>query len=159
MEIWKDIPNYEGLYQVSDLGRVKSLERELWNGKSFFIKKESILLGSIDKKGYLTVCLYLDKRRRYFKVHQLVAMVFLDHKPCGMNTVVHHKDENRLNNNVKNLELTSNRDNISKTKRGSSKYTGVYFDKQHKKWRSEITINKKKIFLGYYDFEEDASTS
>jgi len=115
MEIFKDIPGYEGIYQVSDLGRVKSLK----------FNKEKILKPGVNNHGYYTVVLCKGKRKT-INVHQLVAMAFLNHEPCGYNgLIVDHKDNNPLNNRLSNLQLISQRENTSKDKKGSSKYTGV----------------------------------
>ena len=96
-EEWRDILNYEGLYQVSNLGRVKSLPKKSGNRTL----EESILSQSIDK-GYARVSLHKDKVIKNFLVHRLVAYAFLDNpNEC---TQVNHKDENKLNNNVNNLE-------------------------------------------------------
>lgn len=91
-EIWKDIIGYEGLYQVSDLGRVKS----------FYNGDERVLLVNKDNKGYLKVGLWKDSKMKTCKVHRLVAQAFLpnpDGLPC-----VNHKDECKTNNIVSNLE-------------------------------------------------------
>lgn len=88
-EIWKDIEGYEGLYQVSNMGRVKSLKNDI-------ILKPYIL------RGYEKVLLYKNKKRKHFQIHRLVAMAFIpnpDNKPQ-----VNHKDENKTNNCVDNLE-------------------------------------------------------
>ena len=89
-EIWKDIKNYEGLYQVSNLGRVKSL---------YYNK---ILQNAVQKDGYFQVSLSKNGIQKMYLVHRLVAEAFLPNPhnyPC-----VNHKDENPLNNNVENLE-------------------------------------------------------
>lgn len=90
IEIWKDIQNYEGLYQVSNLGRVKS------------IIKKIILKNMVDKCGYEYVHLSKNNVQKRKSIHRLVAETFLDNKnnlPC-----VNHKDENKQNNNINNLE-------------------------------------------------------
>lgn len=94
-EIWKDIPNYEGLYQVSDLGRIKSKQN---------YRKGSILTPRI-KKGYYTVGLRKDGVRKWHLVHRLVASAFI----LNENNLkqVNHIDENKLNNKVDNLEWCS----------------------------------------------------
>ena len=102
MEIWKDIADYEGLYQVSSLGRVKSLG----NYKS---SKEKILKLKSNKKGYLCVNLYKEGKSKHLKVHRLVAKAFipnLENKPQ-----VNHKDEDKTNNKVENLEWMTCREN------------------------------------------------
>ena len=97
-EIWKDIPEYEGLYQASNLGRIKSIERFTSDGHHIMSK---ILKPSL-AKGYLKVSLCKDNVAKTIYVHRLVAKTFLTNKdnlPC-----INHKDENKLNNRVDNLE-------------------------------------------------------
>lgn len=157
-ETWKDIPNYEGLYQVSNFGNVKSLERVIYrsNGRPYTVK-EIILKGIIDSTEYLTVWLCKDGEPKIFKVHQLVAMAFLGHTPCGHKIVIDHIDNNRTNNMLDNLQLTTPRHNVSKDiKVGTSKYIGVSWDKANRKWVSIIMINGKNNFLGRFNTEIDA---
>ena len=94
-EIWKDIEGYEGLYQVSNLGNVKSLN---------FQKRgyEKNITPKLNKKGYLWVILYGGNKRSNVLIHRLVASAFIEN-PNGFEHV-NHKDENPLNNNVDNLE-------------------------------------------------------
>ena len=146
-EIWKDVINYEGLYQVSNLGRVKS----------FKFQKERILKLSTDKKGYSIVCLHKDKKQSVIKVHKLVAIAFLNHEPCGMSIVVDHIDNNKENNKLSNIQLISNRENSSKNRVGVSKYTGVTWYKPLKKWCAKIHENKKNKHIGYFNKEIEAS--
>lgn len=102
-EIWKDILDYEGLYQVSSMGRVKSLERYSYKGnRSVQRLKTRILKAGIRKDGYLTVVLRKDGKSTSYLVHRLVASAFICN-PNGFN-VVNHKDENKQNNDVRNLE-------------------------------------------------------
>jgi hypothetical protein len=91
IEIWRDIKGYEGLYQISNLGRVKSL----------YFKKELILKPSINSKGYCSIVLY-NNSKRTVTVHSLVAKTFLDN-PNNL-PMVNHKDEIKTNNKVDNLE-------------------------------------------------------
>ena len=147
-EIWKDVLDYEGGYQVSNLGNVKSLK----------LNKEKILKPGIDSHGYLRVDLFYKGKRKTIKVHQLVAMAFLNHTPDGTTKIVtDHIDNNPLNNRLENLQLISQRENLSKDKNGTSKYTGVSWDKERNKWRSEIRINGKIKYLGRFNSEEEAS--
>ena len=78
MEIWKDIENYEGLYQVSNLGRVRSLERDVFNyrGVARHIK-EKILVPVLDRGGYQYVNLSKNGKRKTIKTHRLVAEAFI----------------------------------------------------------------------------------
>lgn len=102
-EIWKDINGYEGYYQVSNLGRVKSLDR-LVNSKnnSKRLSKGYLLKQVQDKYGYLKVCLSIKHKHKSKFVHRLVAEAFIEN-PDNL-PVINHKDENPSNNNVSNLE-------------------------------------------------------
>lgn len=98
-EIWRDIKGYEGLYQVSNLGRVKSLDRTDFNGHH---RKERTLKILRNTKGYLQISLFKNRTHKRYLIHRLVADAFIQNKnnlPC-----VNHKDENPLNNCIDNLE-------------------------------------------------------
>lgn len=102
-EIWKNINGYEGLYQVSNLGRIKSLERMVKsNNNNYRIVKEKILKQNQDKNGYYVISLNKNNKSKKYIVHRLVAQTFI---PNPNNyPVVNHKDENKKNNCVENLE-------------------------------------------------------
>ena len=110
-EEWRDIKDYEGLYQISNLGRVKSLVG--WNGKKY-ISRERILeptKRNDDRATYqrAIVSLTKDGEKKDYRVHRLVAQAFIpnpENKPQ-----VNHIDGNPLNNNVKNLEWVTDREN------------------------------------------------
>lgn len=105
MEIWKDIKGYEGYYQISNFGRVKSLDRIVKRNSKFgnLHLKEKILVPTSDKDGYLCVMLHRkNKVIRSVKVHRLVANHFIPN-PENKSTV-NHKDGNKINNNINNLE-------------------------------------------------------
>jgi hypothetical protein len=157
MEIWKDIKDYEGLYQVSSLGRVKSLERKTL-GKYGGIKKERILKSNKNNGGYLRLDLCKNGVQKNCKIHQLVAIAFLNHTPCGHKLVVNHKNFNKLDNRLENLEIITQRENSNlKHKESTSKFVGVFWDKSRGKWHSKIQINGKSKFLGYFKCEIKAS--
>lgn len=100
-ELWKDIPEYEGLYQISNRGRVKSFRQSTKYGKA----AEYILKPTVANNGYCQVTLYGAGKRKKFLVHRLVANAFIPN-PDNL-PQVNHKDEDRLNNAVNNLEWCS----------------------------------------------------
>lgn len=114
-EIWKDIPGYEGLYQASSDGRVKSLSRERFRNRKdgttewFGTIKERVLTSSINKRGYYYVVLRKDGRDLTREVHGLVALAFLGPRPLEYQ--VRHLDGDRLNNHVSNLRYGSRSEN------------------------------------------------
>ena len=153
IEIWKDIPGYEGFYQASTLGRIKTVG----NG---FTRKEKIRKLIKCKKGYLRVLLCKNGVINQRTVHQLIAETFLDHKPCGYKLVINHKNFIKNDNRVENLEVVTNRENTNKKHiKSTSKYTGVCFNKQNKKYVSHIWMNNKLKYLGSFKDEIDASNA
>lgn len=154
-EIWKEIHDYEGRYQVSNLGRVKSLPKKWKTGHGTIKSHEGVILrGGISKNGYKHVTLHFNKLGKTFKVHTLVAIAFLGHKPCGMELIIDHINDDKLDNRVENLQIVTSRFNSHKTQgKYSSQYKGVYWYKATNKWKSQIVINKKKISLGYFKCE------
>ena len=110
MEVWKDIKGFEGHYQVSDLGRVKSLTREVKMGSMVCTRKGRILKEGTHKKGYKFVILQRENLKVCKKIHRLVAENFIpnpNNLPC-----VNHIDKNKNNNLVTNLEWCTNQYNI-----------------------------------------------
>ena len=111
-EEWRDITGYEGLYQISNFGRVKSLERISYVGqhRALFHRSEMIMRPKTRKSGYCLVCLWKDEKGKDQYVHRLVAQAFVEN-PHGY-TVVNHKDENPNNNHYSNLEWCTTEYNI-----------------------------------------------
>lgn len=110
LEVWKDIPGYEGLYQVSNLGRVKGLENEFYIvGFGFKKFEERILKLNKTTDGYHRVTLCKNKEREYCRVHRLVAEAFIDNpenKPF-----IDHINTIRTDNRVENLRWVTRREN------------------------------------------------
>lgn len=163
-EIWKDVPGYEGYYQVSSLGRVKSLDRTITfsNGVKRYYKGK-IVKGSL-KKGYRQTTLRINNKGRAFTFSQLVAMAFLNHTPNGHTFIVDHINGVRGDDRVENLRIVTKRDNTSYCFRSdrnilSSKYVGVSWYTNVSKWHAKIEHEKKSFSLGYFDNEIKASNA
>ena len=150
VEIWKDIPNFKN-YQVSNLGNVRSLN---YNRTG----KTKVLMKHINNRGRYTLNLY-KKGIRYSNrnISALVAQAFLNHKPCGHKLVVDHINNISTNDKLYNLQVITHRLNVTKDKKGTSKYAGVFWDKARNKWTSFIKINNKNIYLGSYKNEQEAA--
>ena len=119
-EVWKDVLGYEGLYQVSNYGNVRSIKRQGSNGN--YLKQR------IDKNGYKCVVLCKHNSLKNFFVHRLVATAFIENKnayPC-----VNHKDENKENNEVNNLEWC--------TVRYNNLYNGLIIRKIQKRQKNRL---------------------
>lgn len=157
METWKKIEDFDN-YEVSNFGNVKSLSRIiLRNGKYPILSFERILHPRVSSSGYKQVLLSKNDKIYTRTIHQLVAIAFLNHKPNGFKLVINHKDGNRLNNDSKNLEITTNRENSSqKHLNSSSKYVGISWRRRANKWVSTIYINGKNKHLGSFKKETDA---
>lgn len=156
-EVWKDVQGYEGLYQVSNIGRIKSLNRVISDGRSY---KGKILNQRNDRVGYKDIMLSKEGIQKRYKVHRLVAKAFLSN-PLNL-PQVNHKDEIKFNNNVSNLEWCDDKYNKNYgslkehrkqlgIKHGNSLY--VYFPNgEKKKYRSiknaakELNINRSGIY-------------
>ncbi|RDU21928.1 NUMOD4 domain-containing protein [Anaerosacchariphilus polymeriproducens] len=110
MEIWKDIEGYKGSYQVSNIGRIKSLKRVIMrsDGKEQTIK-ERILKPLVHTNGYLLVALYDNGKQKNMLIHRLVALTFIDNQENKQE--VNHKDGNKTNNHINNLEWNTSSEN------------------------------------------------
>lgn len=161
-EIWKDIKGYEGLYQVSNLGRIKSLYfiNNRYKSKHH---REKIMKQQINKHGYKTVRLSLNKKEKSYMVHRLVAEAFILNTKNKLE--VNHIDGNKQNNRVDNLELCTRSENqlhayqkglqkiTNKMKENSIKLGQTYGKiNGSKTWKTNIkkAIEKRKIKVNQY---------
>ena len=104
IEIWKDIKGFEGIYQASNLGRVKSLKRP-------YRLKEKILKPSITRKGYYQVVLCKNSIRKIYLIHRLIWEAFNGQIPEGYE--INHRDERPVNNALSNLSLVTHKENLN----------------------------------------------
>lgn len=151
MEIWKDIVSFEGLYQASNLGNIKSCKKIDSIGRH---KKEKILKKNIGKDGYFVVGLCKNGKVTTRSIHRLIIETFLGKSELQVN----HKNRNRNDNNIENLEYVSCRDNIMhKYINRENHLSGAYRDNRCKnKWSSAISIGNKKHYLGKFNSQEEA---
>jgi len=156
----KPIKDYEELYSISNYGYVISEARELLMPNGGVHRKERTILASgLNGTGYPIIALCKNGKKKTFKVHLLVWDNFGDSLRNGQILQVDHIDEDKTNPRIDNLQLLTNRQNISKyfkIQKTSSKYTGVYRDNATKKWKAKIQINGKIKHLGYFDDEYKA---
>jgi hypothetical protein len=154
-EIWKDIPGYEGYYQVSNLGNVKSLERIIIKsdnskmyvaGKTFTPKKNS--------NGYLSVTFNVNQKKSYHSIHRLVLKTFLSES----NLHVNHIDGNKHNNVLENLEYVTHLENMNHCNRVLHKRDryGVVFNKKNNKWVVTLHVKDERRYIGAFKNIEEA---
>jgi hypothetical protein len=145
-EIWKDIVGFEGLYQVSNYGRVKSLKNKSKPFKKF----------SVGKVGYPYVALWQNNKQLVFYIHRLVATYFIPNKENKK--YVNHINLDKLDFRIENLEWVTNMENSyhyeNSRENKSSKYIGVYY--HFGKWESCCWFKNKKQYIGRFVTEDEA---
>ena len=142
-EIWKELDGFDILYQVSNFGRIKN--------------EKKIIPQYLDKDGYCLIHLIFEKKTKLFRVHRLIAKSFISNE--NNKKQVNHKNLNRKDNRIENLEWVSASENNCHRfigKKTSSVYRGVSYISRDKRWLSQIQINHKKINLGMFKTEEEA---
>lgn len=157
-EIWKDIKGYEGLYQISNYGKVQSYDRYVNHAKGKALVKGRIMnLHLNNHGGYLRVGLSKENTHEKHCIHTLVWDHFGDSPRNGRILQVDHINGNKIDNTIWNLQLKNNRDNSIKglnCPNKTSKYLGVSAIKN--KWRARIKVKGKEIHLGSFNTEEEA---
>jgi hypothetical protein len=143
-ELWKDIEGYEGLYQISNLGRVKSLSR-IWEAgiKGVYrTKLDTIRKLQITKKGYAQIILkHPDNKSKGYAVHRLVAKAFIPNLKSFPQ--VNHIDCNKLNNHVSNLEWCTNDFNIKHANKNGLHGKGELHARS--KWKESDVLLFRKL--------------
>jgi hypothetical protein len=155
-EVWKDVIGYEGLYQISNFGRVKSFPK--WMGS--YYSKEKILTPKVDKDGYENVGLcHPNNKRKYLRINRLVASAFIEN-PNNL-PQVNHNDGNKKNNFADNLEWASAQENVQhawdiglkeKARTKASEFHGHRCKLINIETKNEINFNSHRqlsFYLGY----------
>lgn len=147
MEIWKDIKGYEGLYQVSNLGRIKSLDRKVKTGikyNEYKISKSKILKLNQKRNGYLSVDLSKENTVKTISVHRLVALNFIPNPENKEE--VNHINAKKYDNRVENLEWVTKEEN-----KKHAKLNKLYYNPKRKRVRCKQT---NRIFESSYNAGE-----
>lgn len=157
MEKWKDIIGYEKYYQISDLGNIRSLDRDVVCNKGINSLKGIKLNPTKDIQGYLKINLSKNNKSKSFLISRLVAIHFIPN-PNNLPEVNHLYEKN--DNRKTSLEWTSSIENqcyrVKEKSKYSSKYPGVGWNKEKNKWVSRIYFNNKAVHLGYFESENEA---
>ena len=151
-KVWKPINEYDGYYEVSNFGEIKSLFRYVNVKNGFRSVPEKILKPKIDKDGYLRVVLQKERKQKHFLVHRIVAETFIDN-PKNL-PHVNHKNENKIDNRVENLEWCTEKYNCNygnrNKKLSESKYKPINQYTLNgdfvKRWESGLLIEKETGF-------------
>lgn len=140
-EEWKDlnVEGFEGLYMISNIGGLKGKPRKIWKGQGWHHRPEKVLKPTLAKHGYYVFNLYdNNKKRKQFYIHRLVAQTFLEVNPDK--PYVNHKDGNKVNNNINNLEWCTQADNM----RHASE-TGLMDPRNEGSQAFRKKLNEKKV--------------
>lgn len=158
-EEWRDIPGYEGMYQVSDQGRVKSLEKTVPNKwPRVCTYHEKVLKPNRNKQGYLRIHVCKLGEKKHLSIHRLVASAFLseytEKKP------VDHLNGICGDNRLSNIRMATQSENQANRRKGtghSSKFKGVTWDKERETWKCVIMKGWKRVFIGRFQDEVEAA--
>jgi hypothetical protein len=139
VEVWKSIKGYEGIYEISNLGRIKTLSRIIRGRKM----PEKIKKLDKTKQGYLRVELSKNKSKKKYSVHRLVAQTFIEN--CNKYPCVNHKDENPSNNSVDNLEWCTHL------------YNNLYNNKHKRNCKKIKQLDKNYNVINIFESVNEAS--
>jgi len=146
IEVWRKIKDYLN-YSVSSFGKVRN-------------DKSNRMLKLTKRDGYYRIDLHKKKAKQSFAIHRLVAMTFIDNK--HNKPFVDHQNNNKTDNNVKNLRFVTNQENsfnASLSKSNTSGVKGVIYNKRDRKWEARIYLNGKQHFIGNYKTLEEAKSA
>lgn len=164
-EKWLKIKEYEGLYQISNLGRVRSLERIVSSNsprhKNKVVKRKGMIKAVCkDDRGYSIIQLSKNGIAKTIKIHVLVWDHFGEKNRNGRILQVDHINQDKGNNSIANLQLLTTRQNCSKKQfkqKKSSSYVGVTWHEQIGRWKAQLHLAGKTTYLGVFKTEIEAS--
>lgn len=148
-EVWKDIPDFEGYYQASTLGRIRSVNRDLKlsNGQTRHYKGR-LIIPHLGNRGYFLLSLYIKGKEYKFSVHSLIAKTFLE---SSGELEVNHIDENKTNNRVCNLEYVTHNYNLNYGKHNANMATTLC--------KRVAKYDKEGSLLGVHNSSKEAAAS
>ena len=150
-EIWKEVKGYEGMYEVSNTGKIRSL---------YPCNYMKLLSQMVSTCGYYRVQLYNKntKEKKKFKVHQIMAITFLGHTICRFKKVVDHINNIKTDNRLENLQIVTNRFNSTKDRTTETGHNNIYFSqsKNYLRYRVRFVVDGKIKSFGTYKTIEEA---
>ena len=154
IEEWRPVVGYEGSYDVSSDGRIRSVDRWMNNGRrGYGVRRGQIRKLQLATNGYQQVSLKVNGNERLALVHQLVMSAFIG--PPG-ELEVDHIDRNRTNNNVANLRYVTKSQNMHRALKSTQHYRGV--EKNHSRWAARIHDELHgRVYLGTFDTQKEAA--
>jgi len=142
---WEYIKGYDKDYKICENGDIISCK----------YKKEKILKSRDDGNGYLQVGLSKNNKQKYFRIHRLLAIYFIENP--NNYQIVDHINGNTKDNRIENLRWITYSDNTRNRKNWGACMKGVYFNKKNNKFHAQITIDYKHKHLGYFETELEAN--
>lgn len=158
-EVWKDIKGFEGIYQISSLGRLKSLARVILLKNERKYPKKELIRSNVNKYGdYFRVVLSHKQKRKSTYIHYLVAHHFIGNRPSGYH--IHHKNGNKQDNRVVNLEyLSAKTHSVIDCKRNPNKIKGMINYNQNIRPKIICQFSKDGVFIAEFKNGADAYKS
>lgn len=147
METFKKLWQFNGDYSVGTHGTILSHKR----------KNDLVLKTRFNGNGYKQVNLSHEGKEYTYKVHVLVAIAYLNHERQGMKRIIDHINDDKTDNRVENLRIVSNRQNLTKRKRGfGSKHIGVTYNYRYNCFQARIHVDGNRVHLGIFKDEDEA---
>jgi len=158
-EIWREIPNFRGVYEASNMGRIRSVDRTVECKEWSYTRKGCILKPAMSNGKYLSVRLSCKGIAKTWSVHVLIAITFLGHIPNGYDRVVDHINGNKTDNRVKNLRILSMRRNNIAWRLYAESNCDIGITFVYNKWVAVINVNGERVYIGRFDDKDKAQVA